>query len=58
MKRFLQAIDVAEENAYELFCLLDVEGNGVIHIADFVNGALSLFGQARALELATMANNH
>merc|ERR1712039_1094824 len=57
MKRFLKAIDVGSTESWDLFQLLDVEGNGEITIADFVNGALGLFGPARALELATLSNS-
>jgi hypothetical protein len=48
----LEAIDVDEADAEELFHLLDTSNEGEIEIEDFVNGCLSLEGPAQAIDLA------
>lgn len=52
MQSILQAIDVDQEDAHELFHLLDVHHDGAIEVGEFVHGCLHLEGPAKAIDLA------
>jgi len=52
LQSVLQAIDVSEDDAHELFHLLDAHHEGAVEVKEFVNGCLSLDGAAKAIDLA------
>eukprot|EP00933_Yihiella_yeosuensis_P048671 TRINITY_DN44984_c0_g1_i1.p1 TRINITY_DN44984_c0_g1~~TRINITY_DN44984_c0_g1_i1.p1 ORF type:complete len:123 (+),score=35.53 TRINITY_DN44984_c0_g1_i1:23-370(+) len=55
---YLQAIDLHEDNARELFGLLDSDGSGSISIDEFVHGCLRLHGAAKAVDFAVHLNEN
>jgi voltage-gated sodium channel len=52
MQTILATIDVDEDDAHELFHLLDAHHEGAVEVDEFVNGCLSLDGPAKAIDLA------
>lgn len=54
MLSYLKDIDLDEEDATDLFRLLDVEGSGSISLEGWVSGCLTLTGPAKSLDLATV----
>jgi len=52
MQSILQAIDVDQDDAHELFHLLDIHHDGAIEVGEFVHGCLHLEGPAKAIDLA------
>lgn len=52
MQQLFAALDVDEEDAAELFHMLDASHDGFIQSDDFLNGCLRLDGPAKAIDLA------
>ncbi|CAE7040778.1 Cacna1h [Symbiodinium natans] len=52
MQQLFAALDVDEEDASELFHMLDASHDGFIQSDDFLNGCLRLDGPAKAIDLA------
>lgn len=50
----LEAIDICEDTAHDLFELLDTEEEGAIDVDEFVNGCIALHGNAKAFDLAQL----
>jgi hypothetical protein len=57
MIQYMKAVDLHYTEARLLFSLLDVENEGRVSSADFVNGCLRLQGPSKAIDLAIMSNN-
>eukprot|EP00927_Polykrikos_kofoidii_P000687 TRINITY_DN10251_c0_g7_i1.p1 TRINITY_DN10251_c0_g7~~TRINITY_DN10251_c0_g7_i1.p1 ORF type:complete len:749 (+),score=108.09 TRINITY_DN10251_c0_g7_i1:54-2300(+) len=53
-----QAIGVGEADAKHLFQLLDIESSGRISFEEFLGGALRLNGDAKAIDLLTVMQEH
>lgn len=51
---YLKAVDLHQQEAYDLFVLLDTDDSDAIDEVEFVNGCLQLHGYAKALDLATL----
>jgi hypothetical protein len=51
MQEMLQLIDVRPTQASELFDILDWDGNGSLSLTEFVTGAMSLKGPAKAIDV-------
>lgn len=58
MQTYLKAIDLHQEEARELFHLLDIDGSGEIDAVDFVNGCLRLHGSAKAIDFAAFLHEY
>jgi len=58
MQGLLEALDVEEEDALELFHLLDTDHDGRILSEEFVNGCLRLDGAAKAVDLAAFTEEY
>jgi len=58
LQTYLKAIDLHQEEARELFKLLDCDGSGEIDAVDFVNGCLRLHGSAKAIDFAAFLNEY
>jgi len=52
LQQLFAALDVDEEDAYELFHMLDASHEGHIQADEFLNGCLRLDGPAKAIDLA------
>merc|ERR1712228_451889 len=53
LERFLKVVDLDVQEAWDLFHLIDIEGNGEISIDDFANGCVRVTGSAKAIDLVT-----
>lgn len=58
MQQLFEALDVDEDDAQELFHVLDTHHDGQIHVEDFVNGCLRLDGAAKAVDLAAFVEEY
>lgn len=58
LQTYLKAIDLHQEEARELFHLLDCDGQGEIDAVDFVNGCLRLHGSAKAIDFAAFLHEY
>ncbi|CAE8619967.1 unnamed protein product [Polarella glacialis] len=58
LQELFAALDVDEQDAHELFHVLDTTQRGVIEAEDFVNGCLRLDGPAKAVDLAAFTEEH
>mmetsp|Transcript_13743 Transcript_13743/g.21910 ORF Transcript_13743/g.21910 Transcript_13743/m.21910 type:complete len:304 (+) Transcript_13743:1-912(+) len=58
LQQLFAALDVDEEDAHELFHVLDTTQRGAIEVEDFVNGCLRLDGAAKAVDLAAFTEEH
>lgn len=58
MQQLFAALDVDEEDASELFHVLDTHQNGVIDAEEFVNGCLRLDGPAKAVDFAAFTEEY
>lgn len=58
MQACLKEIDVNNDDAHELFRLLDINNSGTIDIDELVHGCLRLMGYAKAIDLATFMNEY
>eukprot|EP00931_Biecheleriopsis_adriatica_P043865 TRINITY_DN25065_c0_g1_i1.p1 TRINITY_DN25065_c0_g1~~TRINITY_DN25065_c0_g1_i1.p1 ORF type:complete len:620 (-),score=104.79 TRINITY_DN25065_c0_g1_i1:103-1962(-) len=55
MRSFLASLDIATNDAWRIFSLLDADQNGLLHVDEFVEGCLHLRGQAKAIHIASLA---
>merc|ERR1712050_414496 len=53
MQMFFKAVDLNQEEAKDLFRLLDIDDSGTLDPEEFVNGCLRLQGPAKAIDLAS-----
>lgn len=58
MQTYLRAIDLHQEEARELFHLLDSDGSGEIDSTEFVNGCIRLHGSAKAIDFAAFVHEY
>lgn len=55
LKGYCSAVGISQDDASELFRLLDKRGKGRLLVGDFVDGCLRLRGPARSLDLSSVA---
>eukprot|EP00930_Biecheleria_cincta_P089582 TRINITY_DN78918_c0_g1_i1.p1 TRINITY_DN78918_c0_g1~~TRINITY_DN78918_c0_g1_i1.p1 ORF type:complete len:607 (+),score=114.94 TRINITY_DN78918_c0_g1_i1:54-1874(+) len=55
LKGYCAAVGISQDDASELFRLLDKRGRGRLLVGDFVDGCLRLRGPARSLDLSSVA---
>lgn len=55
LQTYLKALDLDQREAYDLFLLLDSDESDALDEVEFVNGCLQLHGNAKAIDLATLA---
>jgi len=58
MQQLFEALDVDEDDAMELFHVLDTKHMGQIDTEDFVNGCLRLDGAAKAVDFAAFVEEY
>merc|ERR1711972_872409 len=58
MKSYLKAIDLDQDEAEELFHLLDIEDLGTIDAEELVCGCMRLHGTAKAIDLAAFMHEY
>eukprot|EP00959_Pyramimonas_sp_CCMP1952_P087420 1829097-Pyramimonas_sp.AAC.1 len=54
VREFLLANDIDVSSAREIFTLLDEDGTGELHPEDFVDHLISLQGNAKAIDVASL----
>lgn len=54
IRTFFQALDVEAKDAWTLFKLMDVSGNGDLDASEFVDGCMRLKGPARSIDVSLL----
>jgi len=54
IRAFFQALDVEAKDAWTLFKLMDVSGNGDLDASEFVDGCMRLKGPARSIDVSLL----
>eukprot|EP00927_Polykrikos_kofoidii_P038529 TRINITY_DN3291_c0_g1_i2.p1 TRINITY_DN3291_c0_g1~~TRINITY_DN3291_c0_g1_i2.p1 ORF type:complete len:576 (-),score=81.93 TRINITY_DN3291_c0_g1_i2:398-2125(-) len=58
IKLLFDEIDVDQDDAHELFHLLDTNQTGKVDVDEFISGCMRLDGPAKAVDLAVLAEMH
>jgi len=53
LQEYFCVLEMEPEEAKDLFCLLDVRGEGEVSITDFTNGCLKIMGAPKNLDICT-----
>jgi len=53
LQEYFCVLEMEPEEAKDLFCLLDIRGEGEVSITDFTNGCLKIMGAPKNLDICT-----
>merc|ERR1712137_476314 len=53
LQEYFCVLEMEPEKAKDLFCLLDIKGEGEVSITDFTNGCLKIMGAPKNLDICT-----
>merc|ERR1712097_172878 len=53
LQEYFCVLEMEPEEAKDLFCLLDIRGEGEVSIADFTTGCLKIMGAPKNLDICT-----
>jgi len=53
LQEYFCVLEMEPEEAKDLFCLLDIRGEGEVSITDFTNGCLKIMGVPKNLDICT-----
>merc|ERR1719305_616124 len=53
LQEYFCVLEMEPEEAKDLFCLLDIKGEGEVSITDFTNGCLKIMGAPKNIDICT-----